>query len=158
MCVFLTPLHRMEPTCVCVPHTVPERGPGDAHVTVCQLSYAHISGLQGCEHSSDRSRDFLPEVGGVPCRPTSDCVVEQWLGLFIQLWSSPGPGKREDVFRASLIMAASEEINRQGPAGMQQLLPLTGGSGGVWTGRRPVGVGGYTLTLAVPHLQGCTGL
>lgn len=27
-------------------------------------------------------------------------------------------------------MAASEEINRQGPAGMLQLLPLMGGGGG----------------------------
>ena len=56
--------------------------------------------------------------------------VEQRLGLFTQLWGSPGPGEREDVLRASLIMAASEEINRQGPAGMLQLPPLTEGGGG----------------------------
>ena len=55
--------------------------------------------------------------------------VEQRLGLFTQLWGSPGPGEREDVLRASLIMAASEEINRQGPAGMLQLPPLTEGGG-----------------------------
>lgn len=42
---------------------------------------------------------------------------------------SPGPGEKEDVFRASLIMAASEEINRQGPAGMLQLLLLKKGEG-----------------------------
>lgn len=85
--------------------------------------------------------------------------VEQRLGLFTQLWGSPGPGEREDVFRASLIMAASEEINRQGPAGMLQLLPLTGGrdrgeerwtawrerrrcGGGRWKARRGVDVEG----------------
>lgn len=56
-------------------------------------------------------------------------MVEQRLGLFTQLWGSPGPGEREDVFRVSLIMATSEEINRQGPAGMLQLLPLVGGKG-----------------------------
>lgn len=58
-----------------------------------------------------------------------DGGVEPWLGLFTQLWGSPGPGEREDVFRVSLIMAASEEINRQGPAGMLQPLPLVWGEG-----------------------------
>lgn len=43
--------------------------------------------------------------------------------LFTQLWGSPGPREIEDVFRASLIMSTSEEINRPGPAGMLQLLP-----------------------------------
>lgn len=66
--------------------------------------------------------------GGFPVDPPKaqdrGSGVEQRLGLFTQLWGSPGPGEREDVFRASLIMAASEEINRQGPAGMLQLLPL----------------------------------
>lgn len=98
--------------------------------------------------------------------------VEQRLGLFTQLWGSPGPGEREDVLRASLIMAASEEINRQGPAGMLQLPPLTEGGvgqrrvevvevgvggrpGGVWTwgGRGEETVDshtrGYTITLAL---------
>lgn len=70
-------------------------------------------------------------------------------GLFTQLWGSAGPGEREDVFRASLIMAAWEEINRAGPAGMLQLLPPAGGRGVVrertrWA-RTP---GGYTITLA----------
>ncbi len=57
-------------------------------------------------------------------------MVKQRQGLFTQLWGSPSPGEREDVFRASLIMAASEEINRQGPAGMLQLLLLMGGRDG----------------------------
>lgn len=60
--------------------------------------------------------------------------VEQRRGLFTQLWGSAGPGEGEDVFRASLIMAAWEEINRAGPAGMLQLLPPAGG-GGVWSVR-----------------------
>ncbi|CAB1428826.1 unnamed protein product [Pleuronectes platessa] len=76
--------------------------------------------------------------------------------LFTQLWGSPGPGEREDVFRASLIMAASEEINRQGPAGMLQLLLLL--MGGLQGGGRPERrveetadshTRGYTITLAL---------
>lgn len=107
--------------------------------------------------------------------------MEQRLGLFTQLWGSPGPREREDVFRASLIMAASEEINRQGPAGMLQLLPLVGGRDGGegeadgvegkvesqkgcgWGARR--GDGGlahqgihHNTCSLVPHLHGCTGL
>lgn len=90
-----------------------------------------LSVIRAAQQSPDRSRELLPAVG-VPRRPTSGLQdrgsgVEQRLGLFTQLWGSPGPGEREDVFRASLIMAASEEINRQGPAGMLQLLPLVGG-------------------------------
>ncbi|KAA8581277.1 hypothetical protein FQN60_002858 [Etheostoma spectabile] len=102
--------------------SVLERRPGMMLQTTC------------CEQQSpDRSRESVPAVG-VPCRPTSGRAqdrrgsrVEQRLGLFTQLWGSPGLGEREDVFRVSLIMAASEEINRQGPAGMLQLLPLMGG-------------------------------
>lgn len=70
-------------------------------------------------------------------------------GLFTQLWGSAGPGEREDVFRASLIMAAWEEINRAGPAGMLQLLPPVGGGGVVMErARRTRTPGGYTITLA----------
>ncbi|TNN84752.1 hypothetical protein EYF80_004797 [Liparis tanakae] len=69
--------------------------------------------------------------------------VEQRPGLFTQLWGSPGPGEREDVFRASLIMAASEEINRPGPAGMLQLLPLVGGRDGGEVEGKGGGVVGY---------------
>lgn len=56
--------------------------------------------------------------------------VEPRPALFTQLWGSPGPGEREDVFRVSLIMAASEEINRQGPAG-DAAAPATGRGSGV---------------------------
>lgn len=73
--------------------------------------------------------------------------VEQRRGLFTQLWGSAGPGEGEDVFRASLIMAAWEEINRAGPAGMLQLLPPAGG-GGAWSGR---GRGGPGNTGGILH-------
>lgn len=70
-------------------------------------------------------------------------------GLFTQLWGSAGPGEREDVFRASLIMAAWEEINRAGPAGMLQLLPPAGGRGVVRErAPRTRTPGGYAITLA----------
>lgn len=76
--------------------------------------------------------------GGFPVDPPQvqdhGSRVEQRRGLFTQLWGSAGPGEGEDVFRASLIMAAWEEINRAGPAGMLQLLPPAGG-GGVWSVR-----------------------
>lgn len=85
--------------------------------------------------TSDRSRDSLPAVGvasgwsrGSPLTwlraQDRRWLGRTWLGLFTQLWGSPGPGEREDVYRVSLIIAASEEINRQGPAGMLQPLPL----------------------------------
>lgn len=141
--------------------------------------------ISGCrQRTSDRSHESLPAVGEaggcsgglqrgegeVPRRPDSgprivDCGVEPWLGLFTQLWGSPGPGEREDVFRVSLIMAASEEINRQGPAGMLQPLPLVWGEGectacGETRGRPELGgdeqrrrrthtPGGYAITLAL---------
>lgn len=89
--------------------------------------------LQASRKTCDRSRESLPVARGFPVDPPQTqnrgSRVEQRLGLFTQLWGSPGPGEREDVFRASLIMAASEEINRQGPAGMLQLLLPVGGGG-----------------------------
>lgn len=95
--------------------------------------YLRLLLIQAVPQGSDRSRELLPVVGGFPVVPPQaqdrGSRVEQRLGLFTQLWGSQGPGEREDVFRASLIMAASEEINRQGPAGMLQLLPLMGGRG-----------------------------
>lgn len=70
-------------------------------------------------------------------------------------------------------MAASEEINRQGPAGMLQLLPLMGGRGqrrgevdgvegkeGVWWGRwkarRGVDGGGRGKETVDSHTRGYT--
>lgn len=110
---------------------------------------ARLSAVEASRKRRDRSRELLPVVRGFPVSPpqTRDrgSGVEQRHGLFTQLWGSPGPGEREDVFRASLIMAASEEINRQGPAGMLQLLLLWGVEER-WTGgrerRRCVGVAG----------------
>ena len=87
--------------------------------------------------------------------------VEQRRGLFTQLWGSAGPGEGEDVFRASLIMAAWEEINRGGPAGMLQRLPPAGG-GGAWSARGRGGAAHRGDTperlLFGPHLCGYAGL
>lgn len=113
--------------------------------------------IRAALQSSDRSREFLPGGGGgcgggggSPSTHLSPRIVAAgwnsgWACL-LSCGGSPGPGEREDVFRVSLIMAASEEINRQGPAGMlQQLLPLTGGKGqrrGGGRERRRCGGGG----------------
>lgn len=92
-------------------------------------------------------------VGGFLRRPTSGPGpwwqrggTAAWACL-LSCGGSPGPGEREDVFRASLIMAASEEINRQGPAGMLRAPGAEGGGGGGgvarWKERRGFGgVGG----------------
>lgn len=73
-------------------------------------------------------------AGGSPSTHLGSRITAAGWNLFTQLWGSAGPGEGEDVFRASLIMAAWEEINRAGPAGMLQLLPPAGG-GGAWSGR-----------------------
>lgn len=89
--------------------------------------------------------------GGSPSTHLGSRITAAGWNLFTQLWGSAGPGEGEDVFRASLIMAAWEEINRAGPAGMLQLLPPAGG-GGAWSGRGhggPAHRGGYATTLAV---------
>lgn len=136
---------------MCVPHTRflsedTTSSPTDAHVSVCRLSYAHISGFQRREHSSDRSRDFLPEVGGagVPRRPTSD--PEPWGGtvagpVYSAVELPRSRGRRGCV--QGLINHGRFRRDKQAGPSRDAAAPAAdwGGSGGVWTGGRPVGRG-----------------